>query len=206
MLAGAVSGLRGPCLWPAFAFCPFLLSCWAPSKPFFPCPGLPLHGHVRTLPQDPYLALGNSARPPLEASQGQERRWCSPVHKPSLQSRDSSQKNMPVSMQCRGRKKKKQKRLPEPPVRCGCALSGGQSILLPERPGSLTEDLCHDRLPAHLPGKLALRSPPPPPQCFLSCRLRLGGNRRAFVTTAPTPVPRAELPPQVARRWPGTPT
>lgn len=82
----------------------------------FPCPGLPLNGHVRTLPQGCYLALGNSVfivsgtgrlllklhcDTPLEASQGQERIWHSPAHSPILQSHNcSSQKNMPVSTQC----------------------------------------------------------------------------------------------------------
>lgn len=32
--AGTVSGLKGPCLWPAFSFCPFLLSCYDPSQSF----------------------------------------------------------------------------------------------------------------------------------------------------------------------------
>lgn len=32
--AGTVSGLKGPCLWPAFSFCPFLLSCYNPSQSF----------------------------------------------------------------------------------------------------------------------------------------------------------------------------
>lgn len=57
--AGAVSGLRGPCLWPPL----HSVHSWSAVKirhSHFPCPGLPLHGHVRSLPQDSHLASGSS--------------------------------------------------------------------------------------------------------------------------------------------------
>lgn len=134
---GGLRPQRAP-RWPAFAFCPFPLSCQDVSEPFplpwaapgWPCedtaPGfLPGIGELC-----PYLSLaqgsdfGSAVRCPLEASRGQDRKGCSPVCKPSLQSQDSSRKSVPISTQCR------KAQLPERLLRHGSTLSGGQCVLL----------------------------------------------------------------------------
>lgn len=99
--AGAVSGLKGPCLWSAFALCPFLLSCYDPSQSFSLPWAAPKWPHEDTSPG--FLpGIGDLCLyclwhwevrtfqlhydTPLEVSQRQERIWHSPAHSPNLRS------------------------------------------------------------------------------------------------------------------------
>lgn len=71
-----------------------------------------------------------------------------PVRKPSLRSRDFSQKNIPVSMQCRTKTQPS-----ELLTRHESTVSGGQSVLVEKNQKWEPKDLCHHGVLGHLPEK-----------------------------------------------------